>query len=174
MTFEIRKSGKQPAWLSKKVYDGLCANWESDKFKEKSVLGKTNRASPLVAKELKRESTIDESFARTHSRKKDQSFVDEKSKDAYFKRRLSEIQSSTQGEGTQGDGTLLLQLSTQTQMNIWKEAVGLKKKGKIYEFGMKGSCASSTNPSTTTKVPIEVHEKEKQSKKKIKVEVESG
>ncbi|KAJ8420416.1 hypothetical protein Cgig2_027941 [Carnegiea gigantea] len=25
MTFEIRKSGKQPVWLSKDVYDGLCA-----------------------------------------------------------------------------------------------------------------------------------------------------
>ena len=43
MTFEIRKSGKQPAWLSKEVFDGLCAYWEFDKFKDKSALGKTNR-----------------------------------------------------------------------------------------------------------------------------------
>lgn len=188
MTFEIRKTGKQPMWLSKEVHDGLYAYWESDKFKEKSALGKTNRASPLavgsfvhcggsishsehrrrLADELKREPTIDESFACTHSRKRYQSFVDEKSEQAYekFKRRLSEIQSSTQGEGTQGDGTLLPQLSTQAQMNIWKEAVGLTKKGKIYGFGTEGSCASSTTPSTTTKVPIEVRQKEKQSKEK--------
>jgi len=32
---------------------------------------------------LKREPTIDESFSHTHSRKKDQSFVDEKPKEAY-------------------------------------------------------------------------------------------
>ena len=53
-------------------------------------------------------------------------------------------------------------------MNIWKKVVGLTKKGKIYRFGIEGSCASSTSPSTTTKVPIEVLEKEKQSKKKLK------
>jgi len=34
-------------WLSKEVYDGLFAYWESDKFKEKSSLGMTNRTSPL-------------------------------------------------------------------------------------------------------------------------------
>ncbi|KAJ8431652.1 hypothetical protein Cgig2_024124 [Carnegiea gigantea] len=37
MTFEIRKSGKQPVWLSKDVYDGLCAYWESEEFKGKSM-----------------------------------------------------------------------------------------------------------------------------------------
>ena len=47
MTFEIRKSGKQPVWLSKDVYDGLCAYWKSEEFKGKSMLGKMNRASPL-------------------------------------------------------------------------------------------------------------------------------
>ena len=58
-------------------------------------------------------------------------------------------------------------------MNIWKEVVGLTKKGKIYRFGIENSCASSTNPSTTTKVRIEVIENEKQSKK-VKEKVESG
>jgi len=37
----------------------------------------------MSAEKLQREPTIDESFALTHSRKKDQSFVDEKSKEAY-------------------------------------------------------------------------------------------
>ncbi|KAJ8421522.1 hypothetical protein Cgig2_018762 [Carnegiea gigantea] len=125
MTFEIRKNGKQSVWLSKEVYDGLCAYWKCNKFKEKSALSKTNRASPLevgssahcggsiphsehrrrLAEELKREPMIDESFARTRSRKKYQSFVDEKSEEAYeqYKKILSKIQSSTKGEGTQCD-----------------------------------------------------------------------
>ena len=34
-------------WLSKAVYDGSCAYWEFEKFKGKSLLGKTNRASPF-------------------------------------------------------------------------------------------------------------------------------
>ena len=34
-------------WLSKDGYDGLCAYWESEKFKGKSLLGKANQASPL-------------------------------------------------------------------------------------------------------------------------------
>ena len=62
----------------------------------------------------------------------------------------------------------LPQLSTETQMNIWKEVVGLTKKGKIYEFGMEGLCASTTSPPTSTKVSIELLEKEKQSNKKLK------
>lgn len=53
-------------------------------------------------------------------------------------------------------------------MTIWNEAVGLTKKGKIFGFGMEDSCASTTGPSTTTKVFIELFEKEKQSKKKLK------
>ncbi|KAJ8420642.1 hypothetical protein Cgig2_014124 [Carnegiea gigantea] len=111
---------------------------------------------PTTAKELKREPTTDESFACTHPRKKNQSFVDEKSKEAYekYKKRLSEIQASTQGE--------------ETQMNIWKEVVGLTKKGKIYRFRMEGSCASTTGLPAGTKISIELLEKEKQSKKKLK------
>ncbi|KAJ8434467.1 hypothetical protein Cgig2_006273 [Carnegiea gigantea] len=150
MTFEIQKSGKQPVWLSKDVYDGLCAYWESEEFKRKSMLGKTNRASPLgvgssvhcggsirysehrrrLAEKLQREPTIDESFALTHSRTKDQSFVDQKSKKEYekYKTRLLEIQASTQGEGSTSQGTPHPQLSMETQMTIWKEAVGLTKK----------------------------------------------
>ncbi|KAJ8425503.1 hypothetical protein Cgig2_015877 [Carnegiea gigantea] len=122
------------------------------------------------AEELKREPTIDESFACTHSRKKDQSLVDEKSKEAYekYKKRLSEIQSSTQGEGSTSQIIPLPQLSIGIQMNIWKEVVGLTKKSKIYEFGMEGSCASTTSPPTSTKVSIELLEKEKQLKKKLK------
>ncbi|KAJ8434751.1 hypothetical protein Cgig2_019676 [Carnegiea gigantea] len=85
-----------------------------------------------------------------------------------LKKGLAEIQSSTQDEGTQGDGTPLPQLSIQTQMNIWKKVVGLTKKGKICGFGMQGSYASSTSPSTIKQIPIEVLEKEKQSKKKLK------
>ena len=53
-------------------------------------------------------------------------------------------------------------------MNIWNEVIGLTKKGKIYGFGMEGSCASTTGPPTSTKVSIELLEKEKQSKKKLK------
>ncbi|KAJ8428817.1 hypothetical protein Cgig2_021072 [Carnegiea gigantea] len=45
-----------------------------------------------------------------------------------------------------------------------KKVVRLTKKGKIYGFGMEGSYASSTSPSTIKQVPIE----EKQSKKKLK------
>ncbi|KAJ8452472.1 hypothetical protein Cgig2_000061 [Carnegiea gigantea] len=105
-------------WLSKEVYDGLYAYWESEKFKDKSALGKTNRALPL-------------------------------------------------GVGTQGDRIPLPQLSTQTQMNIWKEVVGLTKKGKICRFGMEGSCAFSTSSSTTKQVPIEVLKNEKQLKKML-------
>ncbi|KAJ8441293.1 hypothetical protein Cgig2_013400 [Carnegiea gigantea] len=127
MTFEIRKSGKQPMWLSKDVYDGLYAYWESKEFKGKI----------------------------THSTKKDQSFVDQKSKEAYEKytKRLSEIQASTQGEGSTSQGTPLPQLSMEIQMTIWKEVVDLTKKGKIFRFGKEDSCASTT---------------EKQSKKKLK------
>ncbi|KAJ8421518.1 hypothetical protein Cgig2_012900 [Carnegiea gigantea] len=63
-------------------------------------------------KKLQREPTIDESFALTHSRKKYQSFVDQKSKEAYekYKKILSEFQASTQGEGSTFQGTPLPQL----------------------------------------------------------------
>ena len=53
-------------------------------------------------------------------------------------------------------------------MNIWKEVVGLTKKGKIYGFGRDGSCISTTGPPITTKVSIKLLEKEKQSKKRLK------
>ncbi|KAJ8421752.1 hypothetical protein Cgig2_022988 [Carnegiea gigantea] len=91
-----------------------------------------------------------------------------------LKKKLAEIQLSTQDEGTQGDGTPLPQLSIQTQLNIWKKVVGRTKKGKIYGFGMEGSCASSTSPSTINQVPIEVLQKEKQSKEKLKKKEEAA
>ncbi|KAJ8434091.1 hypothetical protein Cgig2_030526 [Carnegiea gigantea] len=155
VTFEIRKSGKQPVWLSKDVYDGLCAYWESEEFKGKSMLGKTNRASLLgVGSSVHCGGSIPHSEHRRRLEK--------------YKKRLSEIQASTQGEGSTSQGTPLPQLSMETQMTIWKEAIGLTKKGKIFGFGMEDSCASTTGPPTTTKVSIELFEKEKQSKKKLK------
>ncbi|KAJ8433961.1 hypothetical protein Cgig2_006920 [Carnegiea gigantea] len=81
---------------------------------------------------------------------------------ATYKKRLEEIHTSTQGEGSTFKGTSLPQLSTETQMNIWKEEVSFTNKRKVYGFGIESSCASSTGPPTTT---IEQHEKEKQSKK---------
>ena len=85
-----------------------------------------------------------------------------------YKKRLSEIQASTQGEGSTFQRMPLPQLSTEIHMNIWKEVVGLTKKGKIYGFGMEGSCASTIGPPTSTKVSIELLEKEKELKKKLK------
>ena len=60
------------------------------------------------------------------------------------------------------------QLPMETQLTIWKEAVGVTRKGKIFGLGMEDSCASTTDPPTTTRVSIELLEKEKQSKKKLK------
>ncbi|KAJ8431998.1 hypothetical protein Cgig2_027001 [Carnegiea gigantea] len=85
-----------------------------------------------------------------------------------YKKRLSEIQASTQDEGSTSQGMPLPQLSMETHMTIWKEAVGLTKKGKNFGFGIEDSCASTTGPPATTKVSIELFEKEKQSKKKLK------
>ena len=54
-----------------------------------------------------------------------------------YTKRISKIQASTQGEGSTSQETPLPQLSMETQMTIWKEVVGLTKKGKIFGFGME-------------------------------------
>ena len=79
-----------------------------------------------------------------------------------------EIHASTQGEGSISQGMALPQLSTETQMNIWKDIFSLTKKGKIHELGMVGSCAFTFDPLASTEVSIELHEKKKQSKEKLK------
>ncbi|KAJ8437529.1 hypothetical protein Cgig2_027604 [Carnegiea gigantea] len=57
------------------------------------------------------------------------SLKNSKGKEKYTKR-LSEIQASTQGEGSTSQGTPLPQLSMKTHMTVWKEVVGLTKKEK--------------------------------------------
>ncbi|MED6153569.1 hypothetical protein PIB30_103329, partial [Stylosanthes scabra] len=96
---EIRSLGAPHGWIRDDLWDQLQEFWRQENFKKLKQMNKRNRASETggslhtggsttyeatrerMAKELGRQPTQSEVFARTHTRKEDQDWVDRRSHD---------------------------------------------------------------------------------------------
>ncbi|XP_073222386.1 uncharacterized protein [Cicer arietinum] len=108
MLMQARKKRKCPTWMGETVWNDLEKIWMDSSFKKISNRAKKNRVSSKggavhtggsisiaehtirMAEELGRDPTLDEVFLKTHTKKKDNSWVDERAKKTYvesFRRR---------------------------------------------------------------------------------------
>nr|XP_027185925.1 uncharacterized protein LOC113783946 [Cicer arietinum] len=103
MLMQARKKRKCPTWMGETVWNDLEKIWMDSSFKEISNRAKKNRASSKggavctggsisiaehtirMAEELGRDLALDEVFLKTHTKKKDNSWVDERAKKKHMK-----------------------------------------------------------------------------------------
>ncbi|CAK8563271.1 unnamed protein product [Lathyrus sativus] len=147
---DARKKQERPSWMGEGAWKGLKIKWETPEYKVKAARNKKNRASAKggsvhtggsistnehiirMRRELGREPTLDEVFLRTHTKKKDSSWVDDRSKKTYetFQEKLKHA--SQVGE-TSNSGPK--EVDSATRLNFWAEATGGKTRGRLYGVG---------------------------------------
>ncbi|XP_027186057.1 uncharacterized protein [Cicer arietinum] len=88
------------------------------------------------AEELGRDPTLDEVFLKTHTKKKDNSWVDERAKKTYetFQGKLQ--QASKGGEASSSCSQVV---NVEARLDMWVQFVGGKNKGRIYGAGDRSS-----------------------------------
>ncbi|GAU51778.1 hypothetical protein TSUD_415640 [Trifolium subterraneum] len=150
MLTEVRNKRKRPSWIGENAWKGLQKTWNSAAYKLKSARAKQNRDSAKggsvhtggsistkehvirMRRELGREPTLDEDFLRTHTKKKDSSWVDERAKKTYesFQEKVKHV---CQVGQTSGSGTK--EVDAATRFKLWAESAGGKKRGLLYGVG---------------------------------------
>ncbi|WJX67942.1 hypothetical protein P8452_52362 [Trifolium repens] len=147
MLMEVRNKRKRPSWIGQNAWKGIPKTWDGAAYKLKSARAKQNRASAKggsvhtggsistkehvirMRRELGREPTLDEVFLRTHTKKKDSSWVDERAKKTYesFQEKVKNL--SQVGEAS-GSGTK--EVDAATRLKLWAESAGGKTWGLLY------------------------------------------
>ncbi|KAK2429885.1 hypothetical protein QL285_028285 [Trifolium repens] len=86
------------------------------------------------AEELGREPTVDEVFLTTHIRKKDKSWVDDRSRKTYdtFQTKLSQASEGADESGSQ-------MVDSATRLKLWAKSAGGGNRGRLYGAGDSSS-----------------------------------
>nr|XP_012567252.1 uncharacterized protein LOC105851200 [Cicer arietinum] len=148
LTLEPRKKRKCPTWMRETVWDDLEKIWMDPSYKEISNRAKKNRASfkggvvhtggsisivehtIRMAEELGRDLTLDEAFLKTHTKKKDNSWVDERAKKTYLQQAF---------KGGKASSSCSQVVNAKAHLDMWVQSVGGKNKGRIYGAGHRSS-----------------------------------
>ncbi|GAU42782.1 hypothetical protein TSUD_34260 [Trifolium subterraneum] len=163
MLTEVRNKRKCPSWIGENAWKWLHKTWNNAPYKLKSAQAKQNRASAKggsvhtggsistkehvirMRRELGREPTFDEVFLRTHTKKKDSSWVDERAKKTYYSGRYDvfanliiesfqeKVKDVSQVGQTSGSG--IKEVDAATRLKLWAESAGGKKWGLLYGAG---------------------------------------
>ncbi|KAM3360792.1 hypothetical protein P3S68_015646 [Capsicum galapagoense] len=98
-------------------------------------------------------------YFRAHRKKSDESWVNEKAEANYneFQRKKQEILAAQSALAVEGETNLASQPAQLSEMDIWVQSVGGKKKGRVKGLGSLGRSVKATNSSTST-LPIEIDE----------------
>ncbi|VFQ65937.1 unnamed protein product [Cuscuta campestris] len=162
MLGEVRVSMEQPQWIGDAAWKGLVAYWFTDEYAKKSAQAKANQASdkggalhttrPIphievvenLALDLNRTIDPDEMVYVTR-RRKDGSWVDDRSKETYtaYQEKIKEI--SSQGST---DETQSIEVDKLTKLRTWSEVVGGKKHGRV--FGTAGFSSTFSRAGAST------------------------
>ncbi|MED6173179.1 hypothetical protein PIB30_056824 [Stylosanthes scabra] len=152
MMHEIRNKGVPHRWIRDDLWDRLVEFWRQEDYKKLKQTNKKNRASETsrslhtggsttyeatrerMALELGRPPTQSEVFARTHTRKEDQLWVDRRSEDANgaFLEELKRLQTERQAIIDAGG----LEPPPIDEDAVWTRIAGGRKRGRIYGKGV--------------------------------------
>ncbi|KAH0657658.1 hypothetical protein KY289_026406 [Solanum tuberosum] len=163
---DVRKNlPLKPHWMGDAVFKEMKGHWESPAFKIKSEQNKKTVIQMLVHHFIQKESTgkdpsISEFYFRTHRKKSDKSWVNEKAETAYntFERKKQELLASQSASAAEGETNLAGQPSQLTEMDIWVESVGGKKKGRVKGLRSLGRSVKSLSKQSTSALSREIDE----------------
>ncbi|QCE15624.1 putative transposase [Vigna unguiculata] len=146
---KARTNMRKPNWLMEDVWDNLCQHLGSKPFKVKSLVPKANRASDSqgfgislhtadsISTSQHRENMLNgksptpsELFHHTHQRKKDKTWVDQRSAHVDFTCAWEE---ESQSPSTIG-------VSPPDELQLWCKVAGINK-GKVYGLGSESTKA---------------------------------
>ncbi|KAH0722671.1 hypothetical protein KY290_005330 [Solanum tuberosum] len=104
--------------------------------------------------------SISEFYFRTHRKKSDKTWVNEKTETAYntFERKKQELLASQSALASEGETNLTGQPSQLTEMDIWVQSVGGKKKGRVKGLGYLGRSVKSSSKQSTSALSREIDE----------------
>ncbi|KAM3303073.1 hypothetical protein P3S67_014103 [Capsicum chacoense] len=169
----VRKNmPRKPQWMGDSVFKEMKEYWESLEFKNKSEQNKKNRDSNagaslhtsgcvphlLIYKRMKeaigKDPSISEFYFRTHKKKSDKSWVNEKAEATYlsneFERKKQEVLATQSASVVKGETNPASQPSQLSEMDIWVQAVGGKRKGRVKGLGSLGRNVKASKKSTST------------------------
>ncbi|MED6152991.1 hypothetical protein PIB30_097292, partial [Stylosanthes scabra] len=149
---EIRNKGAPHPWIRDDLWDQLVEFWRQEDFKKLKEINKQNRASSTggaphtrgsttyeatrdrMTAELGRTPTHSEVFARTHTRKEDQLWVDKRSADVNeaFLAELKRLQAERQALMEAG----CPEPPPIDEAALWTRFAGGRKTGRIYGMGV--------------------------------------
>ncbi|KAM3238243.1 hypothetical protein P3L10_013273 [Capsicum annuum] len=152
------------------VFKEMKVYWESNEFKTKSKQNKDNRDSnagaslytggcvphQLIFKRMKeatgKDPSVSEFYFRTHLKKSDESWVNEKAEATYneFERKKQEILAAQSALAVDGETNSTSEPTQLSEMDIWVQSVGGKKKERVKGLGSLGRSVKATNSSTST------------------------
>ncbi|WJX36901.1 hypothetical protein P8452_24734 [Trifolium repens] len=165
MYLEARNKREKPSWIGEDAWKDLLEEWKKPAYQEISKRNKKNRDSAKggslhtggsitftehtlrMAEEFGREPTVDEVFLRTHIRKKDSSWVDDRSRKTYddFQTKLNQASEGADESGSQT-------VDPATRLKLWAKSAGGKNRGRLYGVGDRSSAyrpgVSSLAPDT--------------------------
>ncbi|XP_038679437.1 uncharacterized protein LOC119980713 [Tripterygium wilfordii] len=143
MLSDVRVRGNKPEWIGDSVWEVLCNHWSFEHFNKISVQNKNNRTSsnngvslhtgdsaPVtkharkLEEELSRKPTVAELFMHMHM-KKNKMWVDAKSGMTY----MSQLEASQSTEEGTSIGGQHVDQPRPSELDVWSEIVGGKKKG---------------------------------------------
>nr|XP_027187849.1 uncharacterized protein LOC113785477 [Cicer arietinum] len=154
MLMQARKKRKCSTWMGETVWNDLEKIWMDPSFKKISNQAKKNRASSKggavhtggsisitehtirLTEELGRNPTLDEVFLTTHTKKKDNSLVDERAKKTYETYQGKLQQASKNGEASSSCSQVV---NAEARLDMWVQSVGGKNKWRIYGAGDRSS-----------------------------------
>ncbi|KAL3537529.1 hypothetical protein ACH5RR_000895, partial [Cinchona calisaya] len=181
MLQKVRKDGRKPSWMGDSAWVDLNKYWQSQEFKQKSDQNKKNRDSSAGAslhtggsiphrvhfKKMKAEKgenlPFSDFYFRTH-KKKEGDWVHPRAQAAYenFEKKKAEIssQSTVENDNMSSDGSQHSQ-HLPSDLDIWYDAVGGKKKGRVSGLGSLGRTMKgySSRPSHPYDLPEDVDER---------------
>ncbi|KAM3398937.1 hypothetical protein P3S68_002453 [Capsicum galapagoense] len=169
----VRKNlPRKPQWMGDSVFKEMKEYWESLEFKNKSEQNKKNRDSNagaslhtsgcvphrLIYKRMKeaigKDPSISEFYFRTHKKKSDKNWVNEKAEATYisneFERKKQEVLATQSASIVKGETNPASQPSQLSEMDIWVQAVGGKRKGRVKGLGSLGRNVKASKKSTST------------------------
>ncbi|KAL0348094.1 UNVERIFIED_CONTAM: hypothetical protein Sangu_1037200 [Sesamum angustifolium] len=165
---EARVAGTQPNWLGDGIWHDLQAYWNSDEFKAKSAKNKVNRvANPVAAStvycggsssvgmhkrkleaQLGRPPNRMEVFADCYKKKANGTWSGKRAEEVVktYRKLLEErVSQPASGEVGSSDGTSSIVQEDQ----LWTEAVGGRKRGRVFGMGSDALMSDAAQPWTT-------------------------
>ncbi|KAH0679566.1 hypothetical protein KY284_020651 [Solanum tuberosum] len=141
---DVRKNlPLKPHWMGDAVFKEMKGHWESPAFKIKSEQNKKNRDSNAGAS-LHTGGCIPHRviYKRMNT----------------FERKKQELLASQSASVAEGETNLAGQPSQLTEMDIWVQSVGGKKKGRVKGLGSLGRSVKSSSKQSTSALSREIDE----------------